>query len=372
MAMSNGGSRFCQEHLQQGIRFAIFPTVTVSVNMDSTNALPAVEGALVHSSGWMRVALVLGFCLAAGANAALADSIAVYGPATGLTGGNFTGDIVFDGQLSADWGVSVVLNGPGAAFDQPAAQWMPAVSGVSYWIEDSTKWGGTAGKVGPGTGGQNFDAEAAYAAVKGGTMYMAFVTGFDKNGQYGWNDSYRYKTGDLFIDINPESDKGWDFAIALRTRGIFTEGKAYKPTPPGGIWWTVPTDFGSSEPARLNGTAFDALESVVTGYIYVEGSGADDDRLASTKWNSVENGYVDADHNVFELALNLGAISSAFGVGQIDSLLFHWTQQCGNDVFELEASGPGPIPEPSSLILLGTGLAALAGRATARRRNRRR
>lgn len=53
------------------------------------------------------------------------------------------------------------------------------------------------------------------------------------------------------------------------------------------------------------------------------------------------------------------ALSDAFA--GVTTLGMHWTMACGNDVIEGPTSSMAPVPEPSTIIMLGVGLAGLAG-----------
>jgi hypothetical protein len=274
----------------------------------------------------------------------------VGGLAVGVPGVN-AGPITVDGFLT-DWVSGATLN---TGYDLGAGALVP-VSGVTYWIEDSVV--DPYGMVGPGYGGQNFDVEAAYGIWSAGTYYGAFVTGFDQLGQYGWNGTTYYRTGDLFLDVNPGIAPGWDLAIAMSTHDGFVAGNVYAAT--GGTWYTVPTDFASSQPALLTGTPNDVTASYAVVYGYGEGM--------TTEINKASASYADygaADHNVYEVSLAGGLLSGA------DSILMHYTQECGNDVFDLEVVDllpPQVVPEPCTSVLALTAL--LAGVYVRRRKRR--
>jgi hypothetical protein len=281
----------------------------------------------------------LALFVVAGATGAFAATID-----EGFTGGSLGASISLDGVLT-DWGVSIDFT----EYDRANSAWIPSQGGVYYWIEDDAT-----GLIGPGYGGQNFDAEAAYMAKGTNDIYAAFVTGFDASGQGGWGGSPSYLTGDLFFDLSPgPGDPTWDFAIALSAQSGIQIGHAYIPNDPDSDWYAKPDPYESSKPWQLiAGAGFTELTGI--SYAYLEGSTAD----------LYEAGdYTNADHNVVEVALDIASINGAFG--SVIGIDMHWTPECGNDVFDLESDIV--IPEPGTAILA---LGAFVAGAYARRRKR--
>ncbi len=236
--------------------------------------------------------------------------------------------------------------------------WVPtsAPSHLFYEIENFT--GSGPGYVDPGWGGHAFDASAAYIAIEGWTVHIAVVTGLPQNGNkdiwrynnsnyngwYDWNQSlekYWYDPGDIAIDIN--SDGSYEYAITTR---LDNDKSSYAPAPgeggllSGNLQWEDPkaynyyenyTDWGGvSNPWAV--TSYDNLLDLGANFSY---------------------GAFGADYFAIEAIFDL----SYLGLKNGDEFTIHWTMECGNDYIELY----DPIvPEPSTVLLLSSGIAGLA------------
>ena len=294
------------------------------------------------STVWLGGILLLVLVLHAGA----AKAYFVEGALLGQTSGRLTTPITVDGYLD-EWQLEGGF--PPSVADRANSDWIPGISGVSYWIEDGV---GCKGYVGPGYGGQDFDQEAAYAACTPGHLYLALVTGTNSTGEG------REDPGDVFLDL--DRDGNYDLGVATTDHRWIDAGKVYGPRPSyvNGRWWKYP-DIPSSAPSQVH--PYRSMELYDLG--------------ASFAYRNDMRGYCDPDaydHNVIEFYLPFADMGIRHGP-QID---IHWTGTCGNDLtfFTLDCgelgNPPEVIPEPGTLALGAIALGAIGLRYRRGRRSR--
>ena len=201
-----------------------------------------------------------------------------------------------------------------------------------WTILDAEDGVGNGGYVGPGWGGQAFDAEYLFYKQEGNKLSIGLQSGFDIiNGQQVYG-GHTYYAGDLALGFN---GGGYDYAIdfGLVTRNIngAKVGLGGSDQDAAGFYkatdWNNELSFAASAPFGMDEGAF------ISGIGTSQGSGSGSYfRTATVDLNSL--GF------------------------DVTSFSAHWTMSCGNDVVEGSAS----VPEPSGLLLMLGGLLGLFGR----------
>ena len=274
---------------------------------------------------WWGVVLALAVLGMAGGPAGATTLNASGGPATPTT-------ISMNGVASHDlplWGIS-----PGVFSSTNAVPWTPK-AGIAYVVEDSSP---NDSFLGPGSGGQAYDAEAMYFAYDSAYAYFAVVTGMPSTG-YGGNFA-----GDLAIDIN--RDGTWDYGVAGITHGNVTKGKLYQTTNSN---WPGTHFDGSADPTWMSMSSNSPI--AITTFFY---------QLA---YDASANNDGTNNHYLIETAVPLSSLN--LSPTSPTNFRLHWTETCANDAIDLNGSFPSfptlpppNIPEPTTCTLLGGGLLA--------------
>ncbi len=219
-------------------------------------------------------------------------------------------------------------------------------------------------------GGSKFEADFLFYKLDGEELSLGLQTRFDvEDGKIYWNEK-KYYAGDLALsfdgDTSGSGGSGYEYAVdfGLHTHDYYgydhvsfiQSGGNDTGTDPqglyGGVTWRNDLLHPESAPFAMDdssGKITDALVSNETN------TGDDENPL----WH---NGYKTYYRKI---VLNLANVS---GVSSADDVDVHWTMSCGNDEIDGHIIGGNPVPEPTTIALLGIGLAGFGGGYLRRRR----
>ncbi|MHC4267541.1 MAG: PEP-CTERM sorting domain-containing protein [Planctomycetota bacterium] len=241
-------------------------------------------------------------------------------------------------------------------------------------------------------GGQRYDAEHFFYKFDGTNLSIGMQTGFDMSdgmdtytysdgverdyyagdvalsfdGNVTYNEAAEYSStyGPKILAANSGYEYALDFGLVTKDKNLDNVGHGLGDQDSEGLYevsrWSIDIDKTSHNGDNTKPFAMDRAEKYGAG-----DPNAGDPIMYALSANAWGSETIDG-----RLSYYRWATFDATGFLQADGSLWidaHWAMSCGNDVMNGNGHTAPVIPEPSTIALLGVGLAGLAGGAARRR-----
>lgn len=205
------------------------------------------------------------------------------------------------------------------------------------------------GQIGPGGGGQLFDAEYLYFKQSLNTLSIGLQAGFDiVDGHVFYNTSTvdNYYTGDLGLSFDGNTST-YEYAVD---------------------WGLLTRDYSNAKVDIGSGTGIDPAgfyavsgwnNNVYSGHTISNPFAMTDGTLVSSLSSNLAGSGVVGGQTSYWRTVTFDI--SSLGLTGPTAMNAHWTMSCGNDFINGSASftPPPPVPEPSSFVLMMLSLMGL-------------